>query len=51
MTKTFQVGYPNWNGVPLSPEESVNMMLSVVDNLELKDSGAFLSHKGNKEWL
>lgn len=51
MVKTFQIGYPDWNGLPISPEESVKMMLNVFDKLELKDSGAFVSHKGNKEWL
>lgn len=51
MVKTFQIGYPDWDGVPISPEYSVKSMLDVFDKLELKDSGAFISHKGNKEWL
>ncbi|KAI0091370.1 hypothetical protein BDY19DRAFT_935381 [Irpex rosettiformis] len=51
MVKTFQIGYPNWNGVPITPEESVSAMLNVLKGLTINDTGAFISHKGNKEWL
>ncbi len=51
MVKTFQIGYPNWNGVPLTPEESVSAMLKIFKGLTIKDTGAFVSHKGDKEWL
>lgn len=37
---------------PSTPEESVKALLSVIDNATVeKDSGAFLSHHGNKNWL
>ncbi|KAH8093758.1 NAD(P)-binding protein [Cristinia sonorae] len=42
---------PEWDGRPLTPEESVKQMFAVIDGLTKKDNGAFLSHKGNKEWL
>lgn len=51
MVKNFQIGYPNWDGTPLTPEQSVSMMLNVVNGLTIKDTGVFVSQKGNKEWL
>lgn len=48
----FQAAYPDWDGKVLSPEESVAAMLETVSKLTAKDSGAFISHHGNKEdWL
>lgn len=43
--------YPDWDGKPLTPEQSVKAVLSVVEKSGLKDSGAFLSHWGNKKWI
>jgi NAD(P)-dependent dehydrogenase (short-subunit alcohol dehydrogenase family) len=51
MVKTFQIGSPHWNGQPITPEESVSKMLNIFKGLTIKDTGAFISHKGNKEWL
>ena len=36
-----------------TPEEAVDAVWSVVENssLEKGHGGAFLSHKGNKQWL
>ncbi|PVI01304.1 NAD(P)-binding protein [Periconia macrospinosa] len=42
--------YPNWTG-PFSVEESVEHQLKVIEGLTLENSGAYLSHWGNKEWL
>ncbi|KAA1472251.1 NAD(P)-binding protein [Dentipellis sp. KUC8613] len=50
MVTKFKKVAPNWQR-PLTPDESVEMMLKVFDDLTLESSGAFLSHKGNKEWL
>ncbi|KAJ7185018.1 hypothetical protein C8R46DRAFT_1300796 [Mycena filopes] len=36
---------------PLSPEESVRMQLEVIHRWRVEDTGAFVSHKGNKEWM
>ncbi|KLO19981.1 NAD(P)-binding protein [Schizopora paradoxa] len=36
---------------PLTPEESVKLMLAVVEKSTVKDTGAFISQNGNKEWL
>ncbi|KAI0790852.1 NAD(P)-binding protein [Abortiporus biennis] len=43
--------YPDWIGVPLTPEQSVGYMLDVFEKVTAADSGAFLSHWGNKQWL
>lgn len=42
--------YPDFKG-PMSTEESVRMMLDVVNKATIKDTGAFVSQKGNKEWV
>ncbi|TFY65907.1 hypothetical protein EVG20_g5179 [Dentipellis fragilis] len=50
MVTKFKKIAPNWER-PLTADESVEMMLKVFDDLTPENSGAFLSHKGNKEWL
>jgi len=45
-----KVAPPDFKGM-ISPTESVEMMLKVFSGLSEKDSGAFISHKGSKEWL
>ncbi len=35
-------------GAPLTPEESVSGMLSVIDKLSAKDAGKFLDYQGNE---
>lgn len=42
---------PQWNGFPSSPDEAVTKMLRVIEKAKPKDSGAFVSHHGNKQWL
>lgn len=42
--------YPDFKG-PISTEESARMVLDVVNKATIKDTGAFVSHKGNKEWV
>ena len=51
MVKHFQRAFPDWDGKPITPETSVRMMLDVIHRWERKDSGAFVSHYGNKQWL
>ncbi|KAJ7189151.1 hypothetical protein C8R46DRAFT_1244701 [Mycena filopes] len=36
---------------PLSPEESVRLQLEVIHRWSIEDTGAFVSQKGNKEWV
>ena len=36
---------------PLTPEESVKLQLGVIKNVNVKDSGTFISQYGNKEWF
>jgi len=47
----FKKAAPEWNGQPLAPHESVKSMLEVISRLTSVDSGAFVSHLGNKQWL
>ncbi|KAJ6541762.1 hypothetical protein B0H19DRAFT_1381357 [Mycena capillaripes] len=41
---------PHFKG-PITPEESVRMQLEVINRWTVKDTGAFVSHFGNKQWL
>ncbi|KAF2491428.1 NAD(P)-binding protein [Lophium mytilinum] len=50
MMKRFQLKYPHWTG-PMKAEESVAMQKDVIEKITIEESGEFLSHKGNKEWL
>ncbi|KAK7680206.1 hypothetical protein QCA50_016715 [Cerrena zonata] len=48
----FRAAYPDWDGTLLTPDQSVTAMLDVVSRLTAKDTGAFLSHRGeSKNWL
>ncbi|KAH8093757.1 putative short-chain dehydrogenase [Cristinia sonorae] len=51
LVAAFKRAAPEWNGAPLTPEQSVKKMFAVIDGLTKKDSGAFLSQNGNKQWL
>lgn len=46
----IQAIYPDFKG-PISTEESVRMVLEVINKATIKDTGAFVSHRGNKEWM
>jgi len=46
----FQKVYPDWKG-PIDPPESVGLMLGVLGKVTPADSGKFLSHHGNRQWL
>jgi hypothetical protein len=46
----FQKVYPEWKGM-IQPDESVKLQRKVIDNLKIAQSGQFLSHWGNKQWL
>ncbi|OBZ72809.1 putative oxidoreductase C24B10.20 [Grifola frondosa] len=51
MVADFKKAAPEWDGNPISPEQSVRLMLGVVDRATVADTGAFVSHFGNKRWL
>ncbi|KAH9895818.1 NAD(P)-binding protein [Cubamyces lactineus] len=51
MVPKFQKYAPHWDGQPLSPETFVGLMLGIIDKVTLKDTGAFISHWGNQQWL
>ena len=46
----FQVAYPGFKG-PITAAESVAAQKKVIEGITLAQTGSFLSHKGNKEWL
>jgi len=50
MMKQFKAWVPDFNG-PLTPAESVKLQKNVIDKITIEDSGALLSHWGNKKWL
>lgn len=50
MIEKFKKLSPDFTG-PITPETSVRMQLEVINLITVNDTGAFLSHKGNKEWL
>lgn len=50
MSDNFRKLNPTFTG-PIKPKESITMQLQVLDKLTPEDSGKFLSHHGNKEWL
>ncbi len=51
MVASFKKAYPNWKGSPLTPAESVEYQLNVINNATIEKTGQFLSHWGNKAWL
>jgi hypothetical protein len=50
MIGKFREVYHDFTG-PIAPETSVRMQLDVINRTTIDDTGAFISHKGNKEWL
>ncbi|KAJ6261653.1 hypothetical protein Dda_2451 [Drechslerella dactyloides] len=50
ITAIFRRTHPDFPG-PLTPEQSVNHMLETLKKLTVKDTGRFMSHYGNREWL
>lgn len=51
LVNMFKAGYPDWNGVPLLPRQSAELVLGVIDRATPKDSGRFVSQYGNERWL
>jgi len=51
MIAMFQDYAPNFQG-PISPQQSVDMVLKVIDDASVeKNGGDYVSHYGNKQWL
>jgi nitrogenase molybdenum-iron protein alpha/beta subunit len=48
--KKIQVSYPGFKG-PSTAAESIAAQKKVIEAITLEQTGSFLSHKGNKEWL
>lgn len=51
MIERIKRAYPGWDEQPLTPEVSVKLQLDVIEKVGLKDTGAFVSHWGNKKWV
>lgn len=49
-TEAFRNLNPDLKG-PSTSEESVGLQLKVIENLSSEQSGQFLSHFGNKQWV
>ncbi|KAG9238568.1 hypothetical protein BJ875DRAFT_367662 [Amylocarpus encephaloides] len=47
----FRGLFPKWRGTPMTTEESVEAQIKVIESVGIEDTGRFLSHWGNKEWL
>ena len=45
----FKAAFPDWEGQPLTPLQSVTAVLNVVSTLTAQDSGACLSHNGGTD--
>jgi hypothetical protein len=50
MMKKFQVAYPEFTG-PITAAESISAQKKIIEGITLEQTGVFISHKGNKEWL
>ncbi len=50
MFGVFKRYYPSFEG-PATPLASVEDQKNVIDGLTIANTGKFLSHHGNKEWL
>jgi hypothetical protein len=50
MLAYFRIISPGFEGA-ITPEKSVSSMFKVIDRWTVEDTGAFVSHYGNKEWL
>lgn len=46
----FQVAYPDFKG-PITAAESIAAQKKIIEGITMAQTGLFLSHKGNKEWL
>ncbi|KAH9847062.1 NAD(P)-binding protein [Lenzites betulinus] len=51
MVSQFKKYAPEWDGAPITPETSVRLVLGVIHGATVEDTGAFLSHWGNQQWL
>jgi len=45
-----KIAPPTFKG-PITPQESVEAMLEVINAADVESTGAFISHHGNKEWV
>ena len=52
LAQKFVAYAPHFKG-PITPEESVRMMMDVIEKASVKkgDGGAFVSQFGNKQWI
>ncbi|KAH9932718.1 NAD(P)-binding protein [Epithele typhae] len=51
LAATFKKAAPDWDGKPLTPAGAVSNVLEVLSSVGPEQSGSYLSHHGNKEWV
>jgi hypothetical protein len=51
MGAQFKNAFPDWSGMPITPQESVKLMLEVIEKVTSANTGGFVSQFGNKQWL
>lgn len=51
LVANFKKAAPEWDGKAITPKSSVMQVLNVIRKATVNDSGAFISHLGNKQWL
>ena len=48
----FKKAYPEWTGVPRTPNESVAVMMDTISKLTTAESGRFYSQNGDEvTWI
>jgi hypothetical protein len=50
MIQKFHVSYPEFKG-PITAAGSITAQKKIIKSITLEQTGSFLAHKGNKEWL
>ncbi|KAF7347321.1 NAD(P)-binding protein [Mycena venus] len=50
LSKAVGKAAPDFKG-PITPEESVKMQLELLNRWTVEETGAFVSHLGNKQWM
>jgi hypothetical protein len=50
LKEVFRAIEPKFRGA-ITPEQSVRAQLKVINKMSLENTGTFLSHLGNKQWL
>jgi hypothetical protein len=50
MIQEFMTTLPDFKG-PITVSESVKLQMNVISSITVENTGAFLSHHGDKNWI